>query len=415
MKDGGPLNVEAGEVHGWDEVEDPSEIVELSEHLVRTVPPDHIGGEINVEDESFLKSAVSAQKKHKSNPPRLPAPSSMTVKLLPFQEEGHAWMLDREKNSVERGGILADEMGLGKTIQTISLIVSGKANAGKQKLGPTLIVAPSSAMLQWQDEINRCTKEGTLSVLVYQSAKRKGLTPADILNMDVILTSYPILESEYRQAINSQKVDCVYCGRKFLKRKLGPHHKYFCGPEAQKTERLMKQEKTREESTRKAMVTLRIGTKSAPTPTAIYRELMLEAGRTPSSMHASAEEARAVDASDHAEHSGRTSQRNTPENPRGSPHPQPSMTPDIQARASEKKLSAPKSKAKSKAKKAVSDDEEDEEEEVKGGKGRSDKKVRFTASPESSDFEKTPGKRTSALKAKEKFINLVESDSDDGD
>lgn len=289
----GPLDVENGEVYGWDAVEDPNEMIELAKELRRTEAPAHIGGEIDVEDEKFLSGgSMSAKKKLKTAPPRLPAPESMTIKLLPFQEEGHAWMLDRERNSPEQGGILADEMGLGKTIQTISLLVSGKKDAGKGG-GPTLIIAPSSAMLQWQDEITRCTKEGTLSVLVYQSTKRKKLTPADIISVDVVLTSYPILENEYRQAINAQKVDCVYCGRKFLKRKLIPHHKYFCGPEAQKTARLQKQEKTREQSTKKAMVTLRIGT--APTPTAIYRELMVEAGRTPSSMMTSADEARARD------------------------------------------------------------------------------------------------------------------------
>src|SRR5690606_24364223 len=149
---------------------------------------------------------------------------------------------------------------------------------------------PPSAMLQWQDEINRSTMEDSLTVLVYQSSKRKSFTPEDLLNVDVVLTSYPIVENEYRQAINAQKVPCEYCGRMFLARKLGPHHKYFCGPEAQRTARLAKTERKRHETTQKAMVTLRIGTNSAPTPTAIYRDLMIEAGRTPSSMLSTAQE-----------------------------------------------------------------------------------------------------------------------------
>lgn len=76
--------------------------------------------------------------------------------------------------------MLADEMGMGKTIQTIATIVAdvvkhrdarkkGKkrktADAGSNGPGPTLVVAPSSAMLQWSDEIRRATSADALKVL----------------------------------------------------------------------------------------------------------------------------------------------------------------------------------------------------------------------------------------------------------
>ena len=67
------------------------------------------------------------------------------------------------------------------------------------------------------------------------------------------------------EAINAQKVVCIYCSRKFLARKLIPHHKYFCGPEAERTARLAKTERKRATTTQKAMKTLRIGTNTAPT------------------------------------------------------------------------------------------------------------------------------------------------------
>jgi len=388
MKDD-PVQVDKGEVFGWEDVEDPSELVELGRELSKSEPPAHLAGEVNVEDESFLSGDI-APKKLKRDYPRLPAPPEMTVTLLPFQEEGHAWLLDREVNSPEKGGILADEMGLGKTIQTISLLVSAKKRDGKNG-GPTLIVAPSSAMLQWQDEIARCTVEGTLSVLVYQSLKRKRLTPLDIISADVVLTSYPILENEYRQAMNAQKVNCVYCGRKFLKRKLIPHHKYFCGPEAQRTARLEKTERSRHTSTQKAMQTLRIGTSSAPTPTAIYRDLMIEAGRTPSSMLTSAEEARAID-------SGKAS----------STSPSPAVTP---AKTTSKGSSTSSSKKK---KPVVDDDDEDDifEEEKPVP---SSKKKRVSFSPETAE-EPTPSskKRQSALKAEQSFSEIRKSESPNG-
>ena len=43
---------------------------------------------------------------------RLPAPPNIILPLLPYQEEGHGWMLEQEKE--HGGGILADEMGMGK-------------------------------------------------------------------------------------------------------------------------------------------------------------------------------------------------------------------------------------------------------------------------------------------------------------
>ncbi|KAH9259092.1 hypothetical protein BASA81_002712 [Batrachochytrium salamandrivorans] len=299
LKDGPITSNFDKQVYGWELLEAGEETAKMQMEISKTFPPQHLGGEIRPEDlenDEFLRR----ERKSIQPAPRLPAPENMTLQLLPFQEEGHFWMLEQETRAL-RGGILADEMGLGKTIQTVALLVSSKqANGGE---GPTLILAPASAVLQWQDEIVRSTKTNTLSVLVYNSMRTSRLlTPKELLSYDIVLTSYPVLEQEYRQAVNAQKVECVYCQRKFLKRKLGSHLKYFCGPDAVKTARLQRQEKNREEGTKKAMHTLRIGTssltpngRSAITPTAIYRELMADAGRTPSLMGVSAAVAKAAD------------------------------------------------------------------------------------------------------------------------
>lgn len=66
-------------------------------------------------------------------------PPGLSLKLLPFQQEGLYWMLQQEKGPW-KGGMLADEMGMGKTIQTISLILSD--HNPKQKKH-TLILAPT--------------------------------------------------------------------------------------------------------------------------------------------------------------------------------------------------------------------------------------------------------------------------------
>ena len=52
------------------------------------------------------------------------------------------------------GGMLADEMGMGKTAQTIALILSDYKKGTRQ---PTLVLAPTVAIIQWKTEIEKFT------------------------------------------------------------------------------------------------------------------------------------------------------------------------------------------------------------------------------------------------------------------
>ncbi|KAJ2307219.1 DNA repair protein rad16, partial [Coemansia sp. RSA 2704] len=98
-------------------------------------------------------------------PVRIAQPAALKIRLLPFQQEGVQWMSEQEHTQF-RGGILADEMGMGKTLQTIALLL---VNGG----GPTLVVCPTVALLQWKAEIELATD--ALSVLVYYGDDRKRL------------------------------------------------------------------------------------------------------------------------------------------------------------------------------------------------------------------------------------------------
>eukprot|EP01032_Pedospumella_encystans_P014510 gene14510-16657_t len=197
-----------------------------------------------------------------------PSPN-LLMPLLPYQKEGLGWMVNQEQNDVH-GGILADEMGMGKTIQAIALMLqnrpdmsdfaqlrewaasdarhaapaivdSSKSSSSSSSEGPepmvrcgTLIVLPTVAIRQWQTEIARFTKEGSLTVKVYHGSDRN-TSALDLTKTDIVLTSYKILEIEYRKATAGTKVTCRVCQKKFYPDKLRVHRKYFCGESAQRT------------------------------------------------------------------------------------------------------------------------------------------------------------------------------------
>ncbi|TRX89349.1 hypothetical protein FHL15_009786 [Xylaria flabelliformis] len=93
------------------------------------------------------------------------------------------------------GGILTDEMGLGKTLQTISLIMSD----GFQN-GPTLIVAPTGVLSNWEQQFAEHVKTDQLPRIFrfHGSAKLHKLKKANILQYDVVITSYGVLASQFK-------------------------------------------------------------------------------------------------------------------------------------------------------------------------------------------------------------------------
>lgn len=87
-------------------------------------------------------------------------------------------------------------MGMGKTLQAIALLLSRKAPE-EEKVKATLVICPVVALTQWQNEILKYTKPDSLSVTVYHGSSR--ITDAEELSKyDVVLTSYSIVETEWR-------------------------------------------------------------------------------------------------------------------------------------------------------------------------------------------------------------------------
>lgn len=130
------------------------------------------------------------QEKPRPKPVKAPQPDGMSVKLLPFQLEGLHWLIQQE-NSKYNGGVLSDEMGMGKTIQTIALLMNDLSKR------PSLVVAPTVALMQWKNEIEQHTNK-KLKTYLFHGAARTG-DPEELEGIDVILTTYSVLESVYRK------------------------------------------------------------------------------------------------------------------------------------------------------------------------------------------------------------------------
>lgn len=140
---------------------------------------------------SGLWERLAAIPLFQARPQDLVQPDGLALQLLPFQLEGVAWLRAQEAGPF-KGGILADEMGMGKTIQTISLLLSEPGE------GPTLVIAPTVALVQWKSEIDRYTN-GRLRVLTFYGPAIKAMTAQTLAEHDVVLTTYAVVESVFRR------------------------------------------------------------------------------------------------------------------------------------------------------------------------------------------------------------------------
>ncbi|KAF2175430.1 hypothetical protein K469DRAFT_610754 [Zopfia rhizophila CBS 207.26] len=168
--------------------------------------------------------------------PKAAQPEGLLTELHPFQLQGLQWMLDKEspqlpaagsKDIVQlwqrhpsmqnaftnlatnfsltnpglaSGGILADDMGLGKTIQVISLIMADRAlNRRAQGVSDaTLILAPVSVMSNWSTQIRKHIQEKyALRIMFYHGTRKQPITPEQIENYDVVISTYDSVSSEW--------------------------------------------------------------------------------------------------------------------------------------------------------------------------------------------------------------------------
>ena len=118
-------------------------------------------------------------------------PEGLTCRLRPYQERGYRWLRFLEARGL--GGVLADDMGLGKTVQTLALLLSER-KAGRP--GPNLVVAPTSVVPNWEDEIRRHAP--SLTFVRHHGAERAA-NLATLADRDVVVTSYAVLRRDIEE------------------------------------------------------------------------------------------------------------------------------------------------------------------------------------------------------------------------
>lgn len=138
-------------------------------------------------------------------------PEMLTTKLKEYQLKGLNWLVNLYEQGIN--GILADEMGLGKTIQSIA--VMAYLAEFHNIWGPFLVIAPSSTLHNWQQEITKFVPN--IKVLPYWGpAKdrkilrkfwdRKHITYTKESEFHVLVTSYQlvVLDAQYFQKVKWQ-------------------------------------------------------------------------------------------------------------------------------------------------------------------------------------------------------------------
>lgn len=147
--------------------------------LTKALELSNLASEISVHlDESALTMPSA------SDLPKENAISGLRAKLFDYQASGVAWMADRASRA--GGFVLADEMGLGKTIQIISLLLQH----GVSPEAPALIVAPTTLLTNWQQEL--CKFAPSLTHLLHRGSARAGLA-RDLQQVDIVITTYDTL------------------------------------------------------------------------------------------------------------------------------------------------------------------------------------------------------------------------------
>ncbi|MFD0710657.1 SNF2 helicase associated domain-containing protein [Paenibacillus sp. GCM10027626] len=134
------------------------------------------------------------------NPDNLdfPLPAPFDSVLRDYQKYGYQWL--RTLAHYHFGGILADDMGLGKTVQSIAFLAAMQEEI-REARQPALIVAPSSLIYNWREELQKFAP-GLHAVVIDGSKAERTRSWLAAASADIIITSYPLLRKDIKSCMN---------------------------------------------------------------------------------------------------------------------------------------------------------------------------------------------------------------------
>ncbi len=154
------------------------------------------GDDWEVEHDEFLSSMMSKlHDKSKFEP--VSDLSQLQGTLREYQKRGVSWLSYLEQLGLN--GCLADDMGLGKSLQVIARLIQERelANGSKNSLLPTLLIAPTSVVGNWQREIMKFAPH--LKAMVHHGMSRNQDAKefkALCLEHDIVITSFTLARKD---------------------------------------------------------------------------------------------------------------------------------------------------------------------------------------------------------------------------
>lgn len=118
----------------------------------------------------------------------LEIPEHLVNILRPYQSKGIYWL--NQLTMYGFGGILADDMGLGKTLQMLTFIKIRKSLG----FGRILIVAPTSLIYNWANEIVKFTDSLTYEIVEGTKENRDKIIKNSAAH--ILITSYGVLRKD---------------------------------------------------------------------------------------------------------------------------------------------------------------------------------------------------------------------------
>lgn len=119
-------------------------------------------------------------------------PKNFIGELRSYQYKGYCYL--KTLSNLGFGGILGDEMGLGKTIQAIAYLASNNNKT-------SLIVVPSSLVLNWKQEFNKFAPELNVKLVTEIKEVRNEIL-SNYNHYDVLITTYSLLKNDINEYLN---------------------------------------------------------------------------------------------------------------------------------------------------------------------------------------------------------------------